>query len=1037
MSKTKNIITILGQSVAVLLFLPSLAFAVGFGSINVNSRLGEPLNIEVELLSVTPTEIGTMAVGLGSRTDFARANMVYPEYAGAMKFDIGEGLDGQYYVAISSEVPFNDTFLHMLLSASWSGGKVIREYTALLDPPLYSGESASVVEVPETISQPQQVQSTSISQSSSESSYANDSASSVSVVSGDTLSGIVNRLGIPDSISMYQALTALVEQNPDAFVKGNMNRLKAGVTLSVPKFSSIGQIDQQLALDNFKEQTAEYNQYLTGIGYLPEAVVSDAPTSDETQTAEVDSGSNADSNADSNMESDLAKADPEASSESEILTTTDQLEDSVDLSELSVSKPEEDTSKLIIGQESTDEEIASAIEGNKGDDAQIAALKAQLAELDESLLASGVEDEAVKQRLKEIQIQVDRVSSLIEVEDSNLAASQANASTNGSTTNGIELVNESDSSEPLELTESVFTDEIAATQENEEAVASIESTGQADGGGEAGIIANEDARNQETESGSDLTVQNDIAQSDLVQSQLSQTESAVQTESEPEKKADLVAPVAAAKTGDVTEDTSDQINDDTTRTVASSGIMSNLSSIFGSLSDYVLKIAAGLLVIIAGLFFYRRRKSQQEFEESMLDIESEQLSTTASQDSLRQVSAASGIDLDSHNSGFELTIGGGMSYLSEEGIAGVAEEENEVIQEGAVDPLAEADVYLAYDRDEQAVQVLKEAYSSNPERVELAEKLLEIYHKQDDRIAFDKLATELRSRMGAKHHPVWTKVSSMGREVSPENDLYNESSGLHDVSESSEIELDTGSLGQQSSTQIENEITGIAPPLDPRAFLDIELDELNLEGSQSEDSAIKSLDMDDLEVDFDMDEESPDRGIDAPTLSQIITAAEIKDLEDRVAGNEGSEDEDSELDEKPVADDITLALDVDALDFNFADDNDKEIDLDVSPELSRAKKEIENQKQEMEEVAAQLDKLEPGVAEPIPGEKEPSYLDELSQQSPGKTEPYHESETALELAKAYLELGEKDIAKGFIEEVINEGSDQQRAKAEKLVKELA
>ena len=105
-------------------------------------------------------------------------------------------------------------------------------------------------------------------------------------------------------------------------------------------------------------------------------------------------------------------------------------------------------------------------------------------------------------------------------------------------------------------------------------------------------------------------------------------------------------------------------------------------------------------------------------------------------------------------------------------------------------------------------------------------------------------------------------------------------------------------------------------------------------------------------------------------------------------------------------------------------------------ELPNAINEIENEKQEMEEVAEQLDKLESDVAETVTDEKERSYLNEISKQSASKMEPYHESETALELAKAYLELGEKDIAKGFIEEVINEGSDQQRAKAEKLVKEL-
>ena len=114
-----------------------------------------------------------------------------------------------------------------------------------------------------------------------------------------------------------------------------------------------------------------------------------------------------------------------------------------------------------------------------------------------------------------------------------------------------------------------------------------------------------------------------------------------------------------------------------------------------------------------------------------------------------------------------------MSYLSEEGIAGVNEEENEVIKAGAVDPLAEADVYLAYDRDEQAVQVLKEAYADAPERGELAEKLLEIYHKQDDRRAFDTLAADLQKRSATTQNFSWDRIVEMGREVSPDNSLYS------------------------------------------------------------------------------------------------------------------------------------------------------------------------------------------------------------------------------------------------------------------------
>ena len=200
------------------------------------------------------------------------------------------------------------------------------------------------------------------------------------------------------------------------------------------------------------------------------------------------------------------------------------------------------------------------------------------------------------------------------------------------------------------------------------------------------------------------------------------------------------AAVAAVDT-----DGGQQASGGTSRKVAQSNLLDSFKGVFSSLPDYGLKIAAGLLALLGVLFIWQRRKSRKEFDESMMDIESEEVSLN-SETSIQRMSDASGIDLASaSDSALELTIGGGMSYLSEEGIAGVNEEDNEVIKAGAVDPLAEADVYLAYDRDEQAVQVLKEAYADTPERGELAEKLLEIYHKQDDRRAFDALAGRVAS----------------------------------------------------------------------------------------------------------------------------------------------------------------------------------------------------------------------------------------------------------------------------------------------------
>ncbi len=1041
MSKIKCILATLVQAMAGLILFPSVAMAVGFGGISVNSKLGEPLNLEIELLSITPTEIGTLTIKLASRADFARANVAYPENTRQLTFEIVEGIDGQYFVQITSLNPVVETFLHFMITANWSGGKVVREYTALMDPPLYTGEPTSGVQVPTTFAEESDsgiepdgsIEPASSSELSTPEAPPVDSSvsgslssrASVLVDKGDTLSGIVNRLGLPDSVSMYQGLTSLLEANPDAFVNGNMNRLKAGATLTIPEFHRIADVDRQMAVQNFQAQVNEYNQYLVGIGYSPTPALASVDTDEPGQ--QVAKAEQSAEQAEQSKEPALSAVAPGPE------------EESVDLSqlELTLDTVEDDVTRLSIGQETSEADGTGAADGQQDDEAQIEALKAQLAELDESLLASGVENEEVKSRLKAIQEQVDRVSTLIEIEDSSLALTQN-----------------------------------SSVDDSDQAVAVIDETGQVDEGGESGVADTASDQDIISTDGSATEDSSIAAAAAIASSEIQPVAASGNTDGNSTESAAAIAsseiqPVVASGNpdGNSTASAADEepvkqpeaaaslnrkaqlpADSEPVRTIASSGIMSNLASIFGSLSDYALKVVAALVVLIAGLFFYRRRKSQQEFEESMLDIESSQISSNTEQQTLRQLGAASGIDLASQDSGFELTIGGGMSYLSEEGIAGVADEENEVVQAGAVDPLAEADVYLAYDRDEQAVQVLKEAYAMNPERLELAEKLLEIYHKQDDRIAFDDLATDLRSRIGAKHHPVWTKVSAMGREVSPGNGLYSEPSELRD---DSELELDT-TPDPVDITLFDEGVGDIAGEGSQLDVVSLDIDEFELGSDQADQTAIKDLELGDLDMNLGGEVDEGQRALDAPTLSQIITSVEA-----RAAG----------VAENATPDQPAQDTDDGAVEFKLGDPGDDEeefdelFDLDESAELANALRELEEGMEDIQqaavvgeeevaalnEVAEQLAVEEVGQLADIGkrsesaaeiSAQEDSFLSELSEQSISRQEPYHESETALELAKAYLELGEKDIAKGFIEEVINEGSDKQKAKAEKLVKEL-
>jgi pilus assembly protein FimV len=998
MSTFHNFFPLVYRSFLLLLLAPSVGLAVGFGNLSINSNLGEELHLEVDLISVTPAEIGTMTVELASRSDYARANISYPEISEFLVFEVAEA-DGNFMVVITSATAITESFLHLLISAKWSGGKVIREYTALLDPPLYSGESAAVVEVAGSDESNEPVISSeiaattgSLGSSSATSPEATDSmmtASTVTVMRGDTLSGIVNSLNRPASVSLMQGLTAILDANPDAFIDGNMNRLIAGASLKIPDFGDMAQVNNQNALQNFRSQVDEYNQYLTGIGYrnpdddTKELVPETESAGDQTDTGQtVTASTSADAVGDSAAEE------------------TVQSDINVEEVDVSLEAEQQDDVLLSIGQDASDEDIARAISGEEGDAAQVEALKTQLAQLDESILASGVENEEVKQQIKDIQAQVDRVSKLIEIENTSLAMSQERASADNDTDEAVAAIAKTEQPTTGGETNDTETGTGGTGSDITENDSSTSANNSA--GDEEIVVIGQDTMATDTGSQPAAVETTEPAVTEEPKAQEPKAE-------QPEAKA---APAVAAtsetaatkqKIAASAAKLEQQQSNDSGRQVVTTGIMDNLTGLFGSVSDYALKIVAGLVALIAALFFYRRRKSKQEFEESMLDIESGQISANSAEQVFSHLNSTSGIDLASGgDSGLELTIGTGMSYLSEEGIAGVAEEDNEVVQTGAVDPMAEADVYLAYDRDEQAIQVLNEAYEANPERSELAEKLLEIYHKQDDRQAFDALAAEFRARIGNKKSPAWTKVAIMGKEVSPDNELYDEYAEFESLSAG----LDTESEKPEADVPAAKDIE----------MLNLEDNELDFDIPRKDDTAIRSLGEDDLELSgLDQDEEPDvDENVDTPTLSQIITAAEEEEMKAKLQEAK-KQDESGEADE------------IEEFKFNLGDEAEEdELNLDDSDttELAATLARLDFKETKSEEESA---------VEAAEQDQEDSYLSEASEQV---MEPYHESETALELAKAYLELGEKDIAKGFIEEVINEGSDKQKAKAEKLVKGL-
>ena len=226
--------------------------------------------------------------------------------------------------------------------------------------------------------------------------------------------------------------------------------------------------------------------------------------------------------------------------------------------------------------------------------------------------------------------------------------------------------------------------------------------------------------------------------------------------------------------------------------------------IVGSSMSLIAGVAGLLVLLVAAILFIRRRRSIAEFEESIL--------------------SGSGLDgqTDTTDTAAANPAGTDTSFLSDFGMAGMGS-----MQADEVDPLAEADVYLAYGRDEQAEEVLKEAVARDPGRHELKLKLLEIYQQRDDLKSFETLAEELYPAGGQGDPVTWAKVVKMGNKMNPHNPLFAQElpGGMADTVTSDDlggpgsINLDLSGLpgaATMSDTELPQNIIGQSSgPIDP------------------------------------------------------------------------------------------------------------------------------------------------------------------------------------------------------------------------------
>src|ERR1700704_5467535 len=123
---------------ASLMVLPSVSFALGLGDIRLLSPLNAPLDAEIELVDVTPEEMQTLKAQIASRETFTRYGLEWPVFLSSVQVKTTRGADGRQVIKLKSTDTITEPFVTLLVEVNWARGRLVREYTMLLDRPGYT-----------------------------------------------------------------------------------------------------------------------------------------------------------------------------------------------------------------------------------------------------------------------------------------------------------------------------------------------------------------------------------------------------------------------------------------------------------------------------------------------------------------------------------------------------------------------------------------------------------------------------------------------------------------------------------------------------------------------------------------------------------------------------------------------------------------------------------------------------------------------------------------------------------------------------------
>ncbi len=666
------------------------AWAAGLGKLTVFSSLGQPLRAEVDITSLSKEEEASLTARLAPAEAFRIANIDASPVLNSVRFAIENNAAGRRVVRITSSAPVSEPFLDLLLELNWNTGKLVREYTVLLDPPgtrLAPVDTTPVVP-PAIAAQPARpaqsaatpapsapaartpAQTARAARPAATPPAAQAAAGDYRVKSGDTLGKIAGRTA-GGGINLDQMLVALYRANPDAFIGNNMNRLKAGVVLKVPDAAQAGAVPAAEARKEVIAQSSNFSGFRERVASAvakapaPAAAPAASQSASGTVSAKVEDKAKAPGAQD---QVKVAKADnvPAGTAQGAKPAASKQAE----VEKIAKDKAAKEASERAVALEKNVADMKALQAKNQQITQQTA--EAKKASDAKALADKAAADKAAAEKLAAEKAAADK-----------MAADKAAADKAASDKAAADKAAADKAAADKAVADKVAADKAAA-------VPAPAPVAEAPAPVPAPVPA--------------------------------PTPAPAPTPTPAVIKAPVPAPVVAAESSWV---------DDLTSPLALGGIA-------------LLLLGGGYAVFRA-----RRQRELAKFEDSVM------AGRSMGGNSVLGQTGGQSVDTSNASSVFN------SNYLPL----------SNQMDSNEVDPVAEADVYIAYGRDQQAEEILKDALSAQPERHAARLKLLEIYAGRKDTASFEREARQLQERTNGMGDD-WKRAATLGAALDPNNKLY-------------------------------------------------------------------------------------------------------------------------------------------------------------------------------------------------------------------------------------------------------------------------